>query len=109
MKKLPVFILTAALAVSLWFNWRNQPPISDPIRVPPGPVESAAPIMPVKLEEMDFSGTALADEAWKLPQGKADGKIPLSLSPEEAGPAKLPVGATGQWDPEVQLKLDSRP
>ena len=102
MKRLFPLLLLTALAVSLWFNWRGPGIAPPPAASGPVPAASTA-VLPGKVEEMDFSGTGLADEAWQLepaqpgipipqavPLPDTDGTLPLLPPPpadEEAGAA----------------------
>ena len=110
MKKVPLIILTAALAVSLWFHWRNRPPVPNTAQAVSGPVEKPSPVLPVKLEEIDFSGTGLGDDAWQLtPPGGVGDKIPSAWLPAESVDPKPAAGTEGEWNPDVKLKLHDRP
>ena len=101
--------LTGALAVSLWFNWRNRPSIANAVPAAPGPVEASTSVLSLKVEDIDFSGTGLADGAWQLKPPGVEEKIPLAMPVGEDGGQKLPPPAPDEWNPDVKLKLDSRP
>lgn len=92
------------------------PPTETPLAAPAG---KPGPRLDV---EMDFSGTGLADETWKL----ADPAAPESS--QEKVPAQVPSAETGEkgagtdqqgqplpprilkeWNPDSTLKLDIRP
>ena len=111
MKRVFPIVLTAGLGISLWFNWRNRMPGPNVAAAPSGTLESAAPVLPGKVEEMDFSGTGLADEAWQLSPPEMDGKIPSTLPAGEGGEPTAPPPVPEAWEPEVKLplSLDSRP
>ena len=107
-----MIVLSAALAVSLWFNWRNQTAVADAKTISPSPTEAAAPAMPMKLGEIDFSGTGLADETWELSAQGLEEKIPAVLPVAESDgklESEPKVAVPNSWDPDVKLKLDSRP
>lgn len=109
MKRIFLIALTAALAISLWFNWRNRPSVAHVIPVSAVDIrEAAAPVLPVKLEEIDFSGTGLADEAWQLKPPGVQEKIPSALPTAESGELKPALPAAEEWNPDVKLKLNSR-
>ena len=80
MRRIPFIALAGALAVSLWFNWRNQASRLEATLGSFDPAANPAPLMPLKLEEIDFSGTGLSDEAWELPSPKTEEIIPSTLS-----------------------------
>ena len=96
MKRLPLILVASALAVSLWFNWhpRRTPP---PVPTPAAP----AAILPGTLGEMDFSGTALADEAWQLPPAELPTPIPGELPrPAAADSLPPPPAPPPEWNPD---------
>ena len=109
MKKILFILLTGALALSLWFNWRKRPSIVYVVPTAPGPTETSTSVMPIKVEEIDFSGTGLADEAWQLKTPSVEEKIPLAVPVGEDDGQKLRPPAPEAWNPDVELKLDSRP
>ena len=64
----------------------------------------------LKLDEIDFSGTGLSDEAWQLkPPGVEEERIPSIAPTAENGKPMAPMGTEREWNPDVELKLDSRP
>ncbi len=117
MKRLPLLLLLATLAVSLWFNLRPRPmpvPPSAP-SAPDGPVVQAArvqlsPVLPPKLEEIDFSGTGLADESWKL-DPTAEGKnIPDQVPDANASNLPAPLSPPpAAWDLDGTIRLEPGP
>lgn len=101
MKRVPLLLILTALAVSLWFNWHPRPPV-EVLAAPP---TAPSPVVSGKVEEMDFSGTGLADEAWKLKSATEESlpAIPQALpQPGEEDPAPPPPG---DWELEDKIKL----
>jgi hypothetical protein len=117
MKRIPLLLLLAALAVSLWFNFRPRPAsvASSAPATPDGPVVLApaakpSPVLPAKLEEIDFSGTGLADESWKLDPAAKDQNIPDQVPDSNASnvPAPLSPPPTA-WDLDGTIQLETTP
>ena len=113
MKRILLLLLLAALAVSLWFNFRSRPgPAPSPALVTPeGPVVPApAPVLPAKLEEIDFSGTGLADESWKL-DATAEGKnIPDQVPDSNASNVPAPLSPpSAAWNLDETIRLEPTP
>jgi len=110
MKTSIIIILALCLAVSLWIN-REHPnprppsglgsgsgghsPEVDPSR---SKTEAAVNALP-KAETMDFSGTSLSDEAWKLE--KPGGPRIRGLDP--SAPAAVPTAVPGEGDFKLEL------
>ncbi len=105
MNRILLFGLLTALGVSLWFQWqvpRGAPAEgldkgrgSGAARGGATSDRAAGPAagLAAGTEAMDFSGTALSDEAWHLEVPGVEEKIPQGLpTPEgvEGGAAKVP-------------------
>ena len=107
MKQIPLLLLLTALAVSLWFNFRPRP-APAPASAPVG--QAPAPVLPAKLEEIDFSGTGLADESWKLdPTGEGKnipGQVPDWNGSSIPAPLSPPPAA---WDLDGTIRLEPTP
>ena len=113
MKRIPLLLLLTALAVSLWFNFR-PPPTSAPASAPAAPegpvVQAPAPVLPAKLEEIDFSGTGLADEAWKLDPAAKDQNIPDQIPDSNASSIPAPLSPPpAAWDLDGTIRLEPTP
>lgn len=107
MKRIPLLLLLTALAVSLWFNFRPRP-APAPSSAPVG--QAPAPVLPAKLEEIDFSGTGLADESWKL-DPTAEGKnIPDQVPDSNASNVLAPLSPPpATWDLDRTTRLAPTP
>ncbi len=96
MNRMLLLGLLTALGVSLWFHWqgpRGAPAEgldtgrgSGAARGEATADRAAVPAagLAAGTEAMDFSGTALADEAWHLEAPGVEGNIPQGLPPPEA-------------------------
>ena len=117
MKRIPLLLLLTALAVSLWFNFRPRPasaPASAPVASDgpalQAPAAKPSPVLPAKLEEIDFSGTGLADESWKL-DAPGEGKNIPDQVPESNG-ASIPAPLApppAAWDLDGTIRLEPTP
>jgi hypothetical protein len=93
MKHLLLSLLVAALAVSLWFNWRQRGIAPREAPAPP------AAILPGAIQDMDFSGTALADDAWNIRPADVPVPIPAELPrPDAPGDLPPPPPAPPDWN-----------
>ncbi len=90
MNRTLVWALSAALGISLWFHWRGPSGAAAP-GPSPGGAATPAGALKMEAESMDFSGTGLADGAWRLeaPEGE---KIPASLPDPAASAEDSPDG-----------------
>ncbi len=96
MKRVLVILGVVLLAASLWHNWRQHQQREDLLTTPPIKMPVQLPGGVGRVEEMDFSGTALADEAWQLSEPAAEARIP-SQWPSTLSDrlTELPAAATG--------------
>jgi hypothetical protein len=117
MKRIPLLLLLAALAVSLWFNFWPRPasaPSSAPATpdgpIVPAPAAKPSPVLPAKLEEIDFSGTGLADESWKLDPTAEVKTIPDQVPDSHASGAPAPLSLPpAAWDLDGTIQLETTP
>lgn len=107
MKRIPLLLLLTALAVSLWFNFRPRP-APAPSSAPVG--QAPAPVLPAKLEEIDFSGTGLADESWKLDPAAKGQNIPDQVPDSNASSIPAPLSPPPTtWDLDGSIRLEPTP
>lgn len=107
MKRIPLLLLLTALAISLWFNFRPRP-APAPSSAPVG--QAPAPVLPAKLEEIDFSGTGLADEAWKLDPAAEGQNIPDQVPDSNASSIPAPLSPpAAAWDLDGTIRLEPTP
>lgn len=96
MKRLSLLLLVAALVVSLWFNWRQR--ATAPPEAPAPPAAPAA-ILTGAIQDMDFSGTALADDAWKIRPADVPVPIPAEFPrPDARGDLPPPPSVPPDWN-----------
>lgn len=103
-------MLLAALGLSLWFNWRGQGGAAEQGPSGGGAAASAGALK-MEAAELDFSGTGLADGAWRLEVPDEGEKIPASLPDPAAAVEDSPGGlkalppGSGELGSGIRLEL----